>query len=447
MNLFYAIVSWARTSYNTDMLKHHLHRHLKEKPYLKLGLFFLVILICFGIYKFVVSEAKNKREIVAAQNHALALEQFAEKKDLLEKKTNFVLQYRGYEWKIKGSNFVTWLVLDTEDKITVDRLQLEKYLAGTVLKFVANPPQNSRFEIRDGGLVEIAPGKKGFVVDIDKILNKFEVVISEVNATSENPTVSILVETQEVEPTITKETIGQYNLKDLVGQTSTSFAGSTKDREHNIKIGVGILHGMLIAPGAEFSTIISLGPVTEKEGYVKELVIKEKETIKEYGGGLCQVATTLFRLALNAGMPISERMNHRFTVPYYDPPGLDATIYGPHPDFRFVNDTGGYLLLQGRVEDEKVIMELYGEKDARTVEISKAIVSNFIPAPETRYGESTDIPVGETKCVEAAHAGVTTDVLYTVKYPNGEVKEKNFHSVYKPWQKVCLTGVARVETP
>ena len=145
---------------------------------------------------------------------------------------------------------------------------------------------------------------------------------------------------------------------------------------------------------------------------------------------------------MNTGLPITERINHRFTVPYYDPPGLDATIYGPHPDLRFVNDTGNYLLLQARVENKKIILEFYGRKDGRTVEISKPIESNRIPAPATKYISTTYLSVGRIKCSETPHSGLTTDVLYTVKYSNGIIKQRNFRSIYQPWQKVCLIGVS-----
>jgi len=362
--------------------------------------------------------------------------------DRFAKETNLVFQYQRHEWKIKGSRLVTWLTIRKDGLIGIDNIKLEDYLSNMVAKFIDNPPRNSRFEMRSGELVEIASGRKGFVVDINKILQKTEEIILKINFTPEYSTIYMPIEIVEVEPKVTKETVEKYRIKDLVGEVRTSFAGSSADREHNIKIGVAAINGMLIAPGAGFSTVASIGKVTEKEGYVKELVIKENKTTKEYGGGLCQVATTLFRLALNAGLPVTERVNHRFTVPYYNPPGLDATIYGPHPDLRFVNDMNNFLLLQARVEKKEVVMELYGQKDGRISEVSKALIYDKIPAPETKYAQSAEIPIGEVKCFETPHDGVTTDVLYTVKYSDGILKEKNFHSVYQPWQKVCLIGTA-----
>jgi vancomycin resistance protein YoaR len=106
-----------------------------------------------------------------------------------------------------------------------------------------------------------------------------------------------------------------------------------------------------------------------------------------------------------------------------------------------VNDTGSYLLLQARVEDQKVIMELYGKRDGRKVDISKATSYNWIPAPAPKYISTVEIPKGQVKCTESPHDGLTTSVLYKVIYPNGIEKERIFKSIYQPWQKVCLVGV------
>lgn len=356
--------------------------------------------------------------------------------------TNLVFQYKKHEWKITGSKLATWFTIKKEGGLGIDHIKLEDYLTSTVTNFVNNPPQDSRFKIQNNKLIEIVPGKSGNIIDKDKVVQKIENTISESRANSniQNNTIYLPIETIQVEPKVTKETIKKYQIKDLVGEIRTSFDGSTADREHNIKIGIAAITGILIAPGAEFSTISSIGPVTGKEGYLKELVIKENKTTKEFGGGLCQVATTLFRLALNAGLSITERINHRFVVHYYDPPGLDAAIYGPHPDFRFVNDTNGYLLLQARVENKQVIMELYGQKDGRSVEISKPYMHDKIPAPQTKYVQTKSLPLGKTQCSETPHDGVTTEVLYTVNYSDGTTKKKIFKSIYQPWQKVCLVG-------
>ncbi|MEI7709747.1 MAG: VanW family protein [bacterium] len=361
----------------------------------------------------------------------------------ISKDRNVLFQYQGHEWSVLGPKLVTWLTINTENTIDIDQSKLESYLASTVAKFVDNPPEDSRFAMVEGKLVETVPGKAGTIVDEKSVLEKLQKILIESDSSVGVSTINVPIITIEVAPKITKSGIDKYRILDLVGEVRTNFDGSTADREHNIQIGAAAINGMIIAPGAEFSTIAAIGHVGAEEGYVKELVIKENTTTKEYGGGLCQIATTLFRLALNAGLPITERVNHRFVVHYYDPPGLDATIYGPHPDLRFVNDTGNYLLLQARVEGHEVIMELYGQKDGRSVAISKPLMYDKIPAPEVKYTQTPELPLGQTTCSEAEHDGLTTDVTYSVKYVSGSIKKMTFHSVYQPWQKVCLVGTAK----
>jgi vancomycin resistance protein YoaR len=362
---------------------------------------------------------------------------------------NINFYYENHKWKIPGKKLITLLTLKSDKQIAVDNIKLKLFLSDYVLPFVNDPPQNSRFKMKDGKLTEIFAGKSGNVVDIDKTISLLEKEISSMqqlfSATGiiynnlENTAVNIPIETITIEPQITHKTIDKYNIKHLIGLAQTNFAGGSLDRQHNIEVGVTKISGVLIAPGEEFSTVKAIGDITEEAGFVKEYVINQNQTVKELGGGLCQLATTLFRTALSAGLPITERVSHKYVIPYYGP-GVDATIYGPHPDFRFVNDTGNYLLLQGTAKNNEATFELYGILDGRKAEVGTPVLSNEKPVPPTRYITTYDLPKGTTKCQTATHKGITADTTYTVTYPNNSKKEIIFHSVYEPWPKVCLIG-------
>lgn len=376
---------------------------------------------------------------------------------------NINFYYQNHKWPVSGRTLTTWLALKPDNQMTIDSKKLETFLSTSVVPLIDDPPQNSRFKIQNGVLVEISPGKSGNVVDVSKTVASIEKIIpqiqesfittgnftaaliaasdSKVAVNLKDNTLNVPIETINVEAEVTKKTIDQYNIKDLIGEASTNFAGGSQDRQHNIEVGVSKITGILIAPGQEFSTAQTLGDITEEAGFVKEYVIKGDQTVKELGGGLCQLATTLFRTALHAGLPITERVNHEYVIPYYGP-GLDATIYAPHPDFRFVNDTGNYVLLQGTAKNNEATFELYGIDDGRKAQISDPVLSDEKPVPETRNILSPDLPVGQTKCTLITHKGITADTTYTVLYPDGSIKEKVFHSVYAPWPKVCLIGTS-----
>jgi vancomycin resistance protein YoaR len=154
-------------------------------------------------------------------------------------------------------------------------------------------------------------------------------------------------------------------------------------------------------------------------------------------------------VALNTGLPITERQNHSYRVSYYEPAGTDATIYDPNPDLKFVNDTGRYILFLTKIEGDNLIFEFWGTKDGRQVEQfpdPPKIYDIKIPAA-AKIIETTDLPVGQKKCTERAHKGATTEFTYRVTYPSGEIKTKLFKSVYVPWQEVCLVGVEKIVEP
>ena len=179
----------------------------------------------------------------------------------------------------------------------------------------------------------------------------------------------IQLKINEIQPKITTESINNLGITALLAKGVSIFSGSPNNRVHNIKVGAARFNGILIEPNEEFSFNNSLGEVGPKQGYEPELVIKKDKTIPEYGGGLCQVSTTLFRAAINAGLKITERYPHAFPVKYYNPQGFDATIYPPSPDLKFINNTPNYILIQAKVVKEELIFELYGTDDDRKVVI------------------------------------------------------------------------------
>jgi vancomycin resistance protein YoaR len=208
------------------------------------------------------------------------------------------------------------------------------------------------------------------------------------------------------------------------------------------------INGMLIQPNETFSLVTTLGKIDGAHGWKPELVIKGSKITPEFGGGLCQVATTLFRSALNAGLPIVERTNHSLRISYYEPPvGLDATIYEPKPDLRFTNNYSTPLLIQTEVKGTKLIFRLYGTKDGRTVSIPTPTVYNKVGIPATKYIEVDTLKPGETKCQKPGHPGADAIATYTVTYPDGTKKVQTFKSHYRAIGVICQVGKAAASTP
>lgn len=301
---------------------------------------------------------------------------------------------------------------------------------------------NARVVFEEGELKIPQVSRTGRTLDVDLAIATIQQALL---ATGAGRTITLTFAEQQ--PEVSSETLSTLGLKELIGQATTSFAGSPANREHNIANGFSFLTGKLVKPNEQFSVVNALGAVDDTTGYLPELVIKENRTTPEYGGGLCQVSTTLFRAALNAGLEITERRNHSYRVSYYERdvgPGLDATIYLPSPDLKFQNDTPGWILIQGAVDREAdtITFEFYGTSDGRTSTISKPTILSQTPAPDPIYIETSDLPKGETKQIEKPHGGAKTVVAYSVSRGGEIIHEQTFSSTYRPWPARYLVGTA-----
>jgi len=263
-------------------------------------------------------------------------------------------------------------------------------------------PVDAKFEFGDDGKVAIfkqaVQGKK---FNISKSATKI------INTIRENKS-SVQLVVDVVDPDLTLEKVNDLGIKTLLAVGESDFTGSHNARIHNIKVGTTKFNGSIIKPGEEFSFNSILGEVDEKTGYLPELVIKSGKIIPEFGGGLCQLSTTVFRAAILAGLPILERRPHSFPVKYYNPQGFDATIYPGVVDLKFTNNTQGHILLQTKLEGTKLFVELYGSSDDRQV---------VVDGPH-QYDQKTN---GAMKAY----------FIRTISYANGEKKEDRFNSNYQ----------------
>jgi vancomycin resistance protein YoaR len=225
-------------------------------------------------------------------------------------------------------------------------------------------PQNAKLAFSGGRASAFSVSRDGYEVASGE---SFNAVLD--NLKENSFTKDINLATSVLKPEITSSDVEQYGIKELIGTGASNFRGSPRNRIHNIGVGAARFNGVLIKPGEEFSFIKTLGPVDKSTGYLPELVIKTDKTVPEYGGGMCQVSTTCFRAALNSGLKITARTNHAYPVQYYNPQGLDATVYIPSPDLRFINDTPGYILIQTRIEGTQLFFDFYGTSDGRQTKI------------------------------------------------------------------------------
>lgn len=299
-----------------------------------------------------------------------------------------------------------------------------------------------------------APKDGTLVLGENNVLKEFEAPIAGVlvNATNtiqnvyqgwQSGSSTMTLALDYITPKIVGSDAERLGIREILGVGRSSFAGSPTNRRKNMALGVKHMNGVLLAPGEEFSQLKVLGEIDGDHGWLPELVIKGNQTVPEFGGGLCQVGTTSFRMALDAGLKITQRRNHSYRVSYYEPVGTDATIYDPAPDFRFKNDTANYMLVTAIIQNnDDLIFTAWGTKDGRVAKQENYKVFGITPAPPTRYIETTDLAPGKVKCTETAHAGASASFDYVVTQADGTQAKETFSSYYKPWGAVCLRGVA-----
>lgn len=299
-----------------------------------------------------------------------------------------------------GSNKILGIVLNQE-KI--------KDVLTEIAPSINQEPANAQLSFQDNKVVAFALSQEGIKLDIDKSAEKIEKEILEKTENEWQAGIkSIDLVAERTPPQITNENIAKLGLTSLLGSGVSNFAGSPKNRTHNIKVGTTKISGILLKPGEEFSFARHIGEIGAQQGYLPELVIKKNKTIPEYGGGICQVSTTIFRAAVNSGLKIIERYPHAFPVKYYNPQGFDATVYPPKPDLKFINDTANNLLIQGKVEGTKLTFEFYGTPDSREIKIKGPFI------------------------LESNSDGSMKTILYQQIWRNGQMeREDKFFSNYK----------------
>ncbi|MDD3486934.1 MAG: VanW family protein [Candidatus Moranbacteria bacterium] len=249
------------------------------------------------------------------------------------------------------------------NRLTIDTDQLKTYLE-KVKDDTRVPAEDAKLSFSGGDVSAFSLSKDGYEINSDQSLSDVE------QALANDPSAKdITLPTDILKPEVTSTDLDKYGIKELVGEGVSNFRGSPKNRIHNVTTGASKFDGVLIKPNEEFSFIEALGPVDASTGYLPELVIKTDKTVPEYGGGMCQVSTTMFRAALNAGLEVTARTNHAYPVSYYNPQGLDATVYIPKPDLKFINNTPNYILVETRVEGTQLFFDFYGTSDGRETKI------------------------------------------------------------------------------
>jgi vancomycin resistance protein YoaR len=223
-----------------------------------------------------------------------------------------------------------------------------------------------------------------------------------------------------------------------VGGYTTTYGGEA-NRLHNVRLVAQLIDNTLIAPGAVFSFNQTTGERTADKGFLEAPVIINGELQTGLGGGVCQVSTTVFNAAYEAGLSIESRTNHALYISHY-PLGRDATVNYPDIDLRFKNDTGRWLLLRTFIGSSSLTVNLYGTPVDRRVVSEPGPLEVTGPVPVEKV-EDPDMLVGETAVIETGEPPRETSVRRIVYGADGKVMyDTTWRSEYSAEPTVMHVG-------
>ena len=328
--------------------------------------------------------------------------------------------------------------------VTLDEEKVDKLIEDISVS-VNQPTVDATLEVSGNKVTRFIPAQDGQVLDA-AVLKKLLLDKISIESISQDKVISIDLPVKVTKAKIANQEVNNLGIVELLGTGVSYFAGSIANRIHNIVLGASLINGTIVAPGEVFSFNALVGPVSAEQGFKQAYVIQKGRTVLDDGGGICQVSTTVFRAALNSGLPIVKRTAHAYRVSYYEQrgfkPGFDATIFSPSVDLQFKNDTSRHILVQAKVDraNARLQVDIYGTSDGRRVEISEPVVSNVTPPPEPKYEEDATLVKGTVKQVDFAAHGATS--IFTRKVYRGRELIINdiIRSNFRPWQAVYLVG-------
>ena len=357
----------------------------------------------------------------------------------------------GYIIEFKfGQNplIITWIKLadSQEPKLNVS-LDNEKLndLIDEIASSIEQNTVNATLRFENGKVTEFTPARDGQKLDKTQTKKLIADKVS-IDSVSGEKDINIALPVVVTKAKIANEEINNLGIKELLGRGVSYFAGSIANRIYNISLGSQRINGTLVKPQETFSFNGTVGEVSSATGYRQAYVISSGRTVLDDGGGICQVSTTVFRAALNAGLPIVKRTAHAYRVAYYEQrgfkPGLDATVWAPAVDLVFKNDTTNHILVQAIFDaaSSKLEVDIYGTSDGRQVKLTDPIISNVKPPPPDKYQEDPTLPKGTTKQVDFAAWGATSVFTRKVFKNDQLIIDDTFKSYFKPWQAVYLVG-------
>ncbi len=268
----------------------------------------------------------------------------------------------------------------------------------------------------------------------------FNISVDEAKQMVATPQDTYTIPLKTLYPSVTTNEIGREAFPDLLATYSTSYASSNANRSTNIALAASKINGTVLMPGEEFSFNGTVGKRTSANGFKTATVYSNGQVTTDYGGGICQVSSTLYNSVLRANLEITNRTNHTFTVGYV-PIGLDATVSWGSPDFKFKNSRNYPVKIVATTANKKLTISVYGLKEDVEYEVELVSYKTGTVPYSTVYTTDSSLGKGKTKVVQSGSNGATS-VAYKILKLNGKEVSRTLLSkdTYSPHNQIIARG-------
>ncbi len=363
-------------------------------------------------------------------------------------------------WHLSQSDLIAMTSLVTTDtnpptyQLAVDGTRLTAWVRKIAAE-VDVGPRDARIERTRAGLRTVRPAQTGRKVDIAANVERVRQAIT-------SPTRVVSLSITPVRARFDEATLTAADFPDLIEEASTVYGGTLPDRMFNVELATRRLNGVIVPPGATFSFNEAVGEVSLRAGYRSGYGITRRGddivTIPSEGGGICQVATTLFQSVFWSGLPIVERNWHLYWIPRYGTPprgmrGLDATIDQVYNtkgellyaiDLRWRNSTGSPVIVSATTDGNTLRTSLWGVKPDWEVRAEPPHIERVVKSdPRVFWQHDPDLPAGREIKIESAQDGFEATIVRTVVRGDRIVDETRLRSTYGPSRNVTLYGGPR----
>ncbi len=250
------------------------------------------------------------------------------------------------------------------------------------------------------------------------------------------------IEVVKDEPKISTQLLKKHLFEKTIGECTTYVSG-TSDRISNVKLAASTINGTILMPKEEFAYNARVGERTAKRGYKKAPAYSNGISVQEYGGGVCQVSSTLYKAVVLANLKVTEHHNHTYESSYIDL-GMDATVSWDGPDFKFKNDMDYPVKIIAKYSDGTLNIKIKGAKLNDNKVVFSYKVLKTIPR-KVKYEKDKTMLEGKQKVIQTGHDGYHVQTYRTIVDKNGKEisSAKEDYNVYSQKEQIIAKGTKK----